>query len=69
MSRPERRAMVVRDHSALSLSRQCRLLSIRRSSLHYEPKGESAETLVLMCRIDELFLNYPLYEIVSRAVV
>ena len=42
MSRPERRAMVVRDHPALSLSRRCRLLSIGRSSL-YKPKGESAE--------------------------
>ena len=61
MSRTERRAMVVRDHPALSLSRQCRLLSIGRSSLYYEPKGESAETLALMRRIDELFLKYPFY--------
>ena len=59
--RAERRAMVVRDHPALSLSRQCRLLSIGRSSLYYEPKGESAETLALMRRIDELFLKYPFY--------
>ena len=53
--------MVVRDHPALSLSRQCRLLSIGRSSLYYEPTGESAETLALMRRIDELFLKYPFY--------
>ena len=53
--------MVVRDHPALSLSRQCRLLSLGRSSLYYEPKGESAETLLLMRRIDELFLKYPFY--------
>ena len=45
----------------LSLSRQCRLLSVCRSSLYYEPKGESAETLALMRRIDELFLKYPFY--------
>ena len=38
--------MIVRDHPALSLSRQCRLLSLGRSSLYYTPKGESAETLV-----------------------
>ena len=61
MSRPERRAMVVRGHPSLSLSRQCRLLSIGRSSLYYEPKGESAETLALMRRIDALFLKYPFY--------
>ncbi len=53
--------MVVRGHPSLSLSRQCRLLSIGRSSLYYEPKGESAETLALMRRIDELFLKYPFY--------
>ena len=53
--------MIVRDHRALSLSRQCRLLSVGRSSLYYEPKGESAETLALMRRIDELFLKYPFY--------
>ena len=53
--------MVVRDHPALSLSRQCRLLSLGRSSLYYTPKGESAETLALMRRIDELFLKYPFY--------
>ena len=53
--------MIVRDHPALSLSRQCRLLSLGRSSLYYEPKGEGAETLALMRRIDELFLKYPFY--------
>ena len=61
MSRAERRAMVVRHHPALSLSRHCRLLSIARSSLYYEPKGKSAETLALMRRIDDLFLKYPFY--------
>ena len=53
--------MVVRDHPSLSLSRQCRLLSIGRSSLYYKPKGETVETLALMRRIDELFLKYPFY--------
>jgi putative transposase len=61
MSRGERKAMILRDHSALSLSRQCRLLSISRSSFYYAAKGESAENLALMRRIDELFLKYPFY--------
>ena len=39
MSRSERRAMIVRDHPALSLSRQCRLLSLGRSSLYYDAEG------------------------------
>ena len=61
MSRAERRARVTRPHPGLSLSRQCRLLSIGRSSLYYTPKGESAESLALMQRIDELFLKHPFY--------
>ena len=63
MSRAARRAMVKRDHPALSVSRQCRLLSIGRSSLSDTPRGERAETLALMRRIDELFLKYPFYGI------
>ncbi len=37
MSRGERKAMVLRDRPDLSLSRQCRLLSISRSSFYYAP--------------------------------
>jgi putative transposase len=61
MSRGERKAMIAPDYLDLSLSRQCRLLSISRSSFYYRPKGESAENLALMRRIDELFLKYPFY--------
>ena len=45
----------------LSERRQCRLLRISRSSLYYTPKGESAENLTLMRRLDELYLRYPFY--------
>jgi putative transposase len=61
MSRGERRAMIRRDHPVLSLSRQCKILSISRSSFYYAPKGESPENLALMRRIDELFMKYPFY--------
>ena len=61
MSRGERKAMVRRDIPGLSLSRQCQVLSIGRSSFYYTPKGESASSLALMRRIDELFLKYPFY--------
>ena len=61
MSRGERKAMVRRDHPGLSLSRQCGLLSISRSSFYYVLKGESPSSLALMRRIDELFLKYPFY--------
>jgi putative transposase len=61
MSRGERKAMIRRDRPGLSLSRQCRLLSISRSSFYYLVKGESPANLALMRRIDELFMRYPFY--------
>jgi putative transposase len=61
MSRGERKAMIRRDQPDLSLSRQCEILAISRSSFYYTLKGESAENLGLMRRIDELFLKYPFY--------
>jgi len=44
--------MLEPSNTDLSLSRQCKILSISRSSAYYRPKGESAETLALMRRID-----------------
>ena len=61
MSRGDRKAMIRRDHPDLSLSQQCQVLAISRSSFYYRSKGESAENLALMRRIDELFLKYPFY--------
>ncbi len=61
MSRGERKAMIVPDRPGLSLSRQCRLLSIGRSSFYYAPRGESPSSLALMRRIDELFLKCPFF--------
>ena len=61
MSRGERKAMITREHPELSLSRQCEVLSISRSSFYYALKGESPSSLALMRRIDELFLKYPFY--------
>ncbi len=53
--------MVERGHQKLSLSRQCRLLSISRGSVYYQPKGESNENLTLMRQIDEQYLKTPWY--------
>ena len=61
MSRGKRKAMITRGHPDLSLSRQCEVLSISRSSLYYTAKGENAVNLALMRRIDGLFLKYPFY--------
>ena len=52
--------MIERD-GPLSLSRQCGLLGVSRSSQYYRPKGEGAENLALMRRMDELHMAYPFY--------
>ena len=52
--------MIERD-GPLSLSRQCALLGVSRSSQYYRPKGESAEDLALMRRMDGLHMAYPFY--------
>ena len=53
--------MIEPGHPKLSLSRQCRLLRVSRSSVYRRPNGESAENLALMHRIDKLFLECPFF--------
>lgn len=53
--------MIDREHQQLSITRQCRLVSIARSSYYYERRGESPLNLELMRRIDEQFLETPFY--------
>ena len=53
--------MVDPHHARLSLVRQCRLVSIARSSFYYAGKGESPLNLRLMRLIDEQFLATPFY--------
>ena len=53
--------MVDPQHSALSITRQCRLVSIARSSFYYEGRGESPLNLRLLRLIDEQFLETPFY--------
>jgi len=61
MSRVRRVAMVACDHVRLSITRQCRLVSIARSSFYYKSKGESPLNLSLMRLIDEQFLETPFF--------
>ena len=52
--------MVKRGHD-LPVTRQCRLLSLNRSTLYYQPKSASDDDLKLMRRIDEMHLKRPFY--------
>jgi putative transposase len=53
--------MIEPDHPRLSISRQCKLVSIARSSFYFTGKGESSLNLELMRIIDEQFLDTPWY--------
>jgi putative transposase len=45
----------------LSVRRQCELLGLSRSSLYYEPAGETPENLRMMRMIDEQYTARPFY--------
>ena len=53
--------MVESAHHRLSITAQCRLLRISRSSYYYAPVPETDETLALMTVIDATFLDCPWY--------
>ena len=53
--------MIEREDERLSVTRQCQLVGLNRSTLYYRPVDESAATVALMRRIDELYLKYPFY--------
>jgi putative transposase len=57
----QRRAVVDRRHTSLSVVRQCRLLEISRSGLYYQPIGISEEDIALMKLIDRQYLVTPFY--------
>lgn len=61
MSIGRRRELVEADHPRLSITRQCELVSISRSSYYGPAKGEPAANLELMRLIDEQFLETPWY--------
>jgi putative transposase len=52
---------VDRQHSSLSVARQCSLLGISRSSVYYQPVPASQENLELMQLIDQQYLDRPFY--------
>jgi len=53
--------MIIADDPKLSMTRQCDLLSVGRTTLYYHSKGESELNLTLMKMIDEQFLETPYY--------
>jgi putative transposase len=58
LPRPERQALIDRE-SKVSVTNQCQLLGLSRSSVYYRPRGVDEGDLLLMRRIDELHLEHP----------
>jgi putative transposase len=55
----ELRKLVDHDHPELTVSRQCELLGLPRSSLYYQPVPVRESTLRIMARIDAFYLEDP----------
>ena len=53
--------MVDNGHPGLSITRQCGLLGLGRSTYYYRPTGESDFNLELMRLMDEVFLEAPFF--------
>ena len=61
MSSSERLEMIRKKNTDLSLTRQCKLLKISRSSIYYTPVGFDQATIDLMHEIDRIFTKYPFF--------
>ena len=61
MSPATRLAMIARPHPQFSITTQCVLLKVPRSTLYYQPQPVSDDDLALMRRIDEIYMKWPFY--------
>jgi putative transposase len=52
---------MIAPNAELSVSRQCRLLGIARSSFYYQARPPSAEELDLLNRLDRIFTEHPVF--------
>lgn len=59
--RSEHKAIIQPKHPKQSVVRQCRLVSISRSSFCHRARGENAENFILMAEIDRQFLDTRFY--------
>ena len=55
----------ISDNEPLSVRKQCKLIEISRSTVYYEPVGESDENLQVMRLMDEHFLDHPTHGVLQ----
>ena len=56
---------MIRKGEKLSMRRQCELLGVNRSMVHYQPKGESEENLAIMGMLDRRHLDHPTHGVLQ----
>ena len=61
MSRDEKKGMIKPKDVKISISRQCQLVSLNRSTFYHQPLGTKPETLEMMNKIDKIFTQYPFF--------
>jgi len=61
VSSEQRREWIEWDQSPLSITQQCTLVGVPRSTVYYEPVGVSVADLELMHRLDEQYTRTPFY--------
>ena len=61
ISSEQRKGMIEPCCPSLSISAQCQLLTLTRSSFYYIPSGESEENLAIMRQLDEQYFSTPFY--------
>ena len=68
MSLDERRACIDGSNAQLSISRQCDLMGLSRSSRYYKAVAVDTETLALMNAIDRTYTELPFYGILKMTI-
>lgn len=53
--------MIEEDNSLISISRQCEILGVARSTFYYKPVEKDDSDIKLMDIIDEIYTQYPFY--------
>jgi putative transposase len=61
LSVAEKKALIEPEHSSISISRQCTLLGLARSSFYYEIQPETEQNLRLMAMLDRQYTARPFY--------
>ena len=52
---------MIEFNAAISVSKQCKVLNLKRNFLFHSPKGETQENLQIMLLLDKLYFDTPFY--------